>query len=687
MKIKEIIFYNYKIYKGKNSVVFDTNQKNNINLIGGKNGFGKTTFLSGLVWLFYGKMMSQVEDKYRQDIKSAKGYPNYLKSLLNNDIRETLGRKSYSVSVELTDVQIPSIPCDSILLIRSYNCITEEEDLSILIDGQPNELTRQVGFEIFINDFILPREIAKFFFFDAEKIVSLAEAKTKVELRALSKAYSEVLGIKKYEDLKTNLNALMTKLRRDGANEYEKEELNRLLKIENDFTNQILELEESRTCIDDEIKTLKIEADRLQEKLIREGSSITIKELKELKNEKLALEGKGSNLKIELKRFFDIIPFVLAGKLTEKLYDQLIKEKDRINSDLILDKSNKKIEEFSLKLEDRINFINGDLNTKEQILKELNKLLLETDLEKPKEIKLLLNLSESSTKEFQTLFHYLKSSFVIQFETLVQNVKNNKVRLNRVRSKIREAEARKNNALNNELRSQKDIIERRIFDSELKIENLISEIAALKVRKNNNLKILSEYEKNFNFSELARKKYKATEEILNKVNLMIHRIKEEKKFTLQKSILREIKRLFHKKDFIAEIDVKIYDDYMDVELINFNGEIIDKNELSKGEQQLYATSILKALVDESGIDFPIFIDSPLQKLDPEHARNVITEFYPNISEQVVLFPLLEKELNVDEYELLKPNLSKTYLIENTDNEGSNLVLYNKNEIFKAFNKN
>ena len=72
------------------------------------------------------------------------------------------------------------------------------ENLEILIDGNQNELTKKVGYETFINDFILPREIAKFFFFDSEKIVSLAEAKTKDELKSLSSAYSEVLGLKKY---------------------------------------------------------------------------------------------------------------------------------------------------------------------------------------------------------------------------------------------------------------------------------------------------------------------------------------------------------------------------------------------------------------------------------------------------------------------------------------------------------
>ena len=103
---------------------------------------------------------------------------------------------------------------------------------------------------------------------------------------------------------------------------------------------------------------------------------------------------------------------------------------------------------------------------------------------------------------------------------------------------------------------------------------------------------------------------------------------------------------------------------MDINLYNVADSLINKDSLSKGEQQLYATSILKALVDESGIQFPVFIDSPLQKFDKSHATKIITEFYPQISKQVVLFPLLYKELTFDEYEVMKPLVNATYLIKN-----------------------
>jgi DNA sulfur modification protein DndD len=88
-------------------------------------------------------------------------------------------------------------------------------------------------------------------------------------------------------------------------------------------------------------------------------------------------------------------------------------------------------------------------------------------------------------------------------------------------------------------------------------------------------------------------------------------------------------------------------------------------------------------VDESGIEFPVFIDSPLQKFDKDHSRNIIQEFYPNISNQVVLFPLLEKELTEKEYELMKPNLSQVYMIEHKEKDSA-FKQYKLNQLFKVF---
>ena len=88
-------------------------------------------------------------------------------------------------------MMIPSVPCKSLKIIRSYDSITSKEETKILIDGRPSELTEDMGADIFINDFILSRDIARFFFFDSERIVSLAETTTKSNRQRLSSAYNE----------------------------------------------------------------------------------------------------------------------------------------------------------------------------------------------------------------------------------------------------------------------------------------------------------------------------------------------------------------------------------------------------------------------------------------------------------------------------------------------------------------
>ena len=52
---------------------------------------------------------------------------------------------------------------------------------------------------------------------------------------------------------------------------------------------------------------------------------------------------------------------------------------------------------------------------------------------------------------------------------------------------------------------------------------------------------------------------------------------------------------------------------------------------------MFASALLGALVDETEIEFPVFIDSPMQKFDTSHTRNILTQFYPNVSKQVILF--------------------------------------------------
>lgn len=112
MFIRSIILHNYRAYRGHNKVSFQPDSKN-IFLIAGNNGFGKTTFLTSLVWCLYGKLMVDVDEKFRRDINDAQGYKNYARQSLHKALvhavdlyeitpeeRKQIARYGYSVENE-----------------------------------------------------------------------------------------------------------------------------------------------------------------------------------------------------------------------------------------------------------------------------------------------------------------------------------------------------------------------------------------------------------------------------------------------------------------------------------------------------------------------------------------------------------------------------------------------------------
>jgi DNA sulfur modification protein DndD len=225
---------------------------------------------------------------------------------------------------------------------------------------------------------------------------------------------------------------------------------------------------------------------------------------------------------------------------------------------------------------------------------------------------------------------------------------------------------KENDSVIKSIRKQKNESERKIVDLEQRIRQLHEERGAVNKELAFVSRQVSELSKKVSVDDRDSKKDKVAEQLINELNTFLVSLKKEKKSALERRIKITMNNLMHKTDFIKNVDVVILDDAIDINLYITEGNIIKKESLSKGEQQLYATSLLKALVEESGIQFPVFIDSPLQKFDKSHANKIITEFYPIVSKQVILFPLLHKELTENELETMKPYVNSAYLLKNED---------------------
>ena len=686
MIIRSITLNNYRLYKGKNTISFISNGDKNIYLISGENGFGKTTFLHSLIWCLYGRLMTDVEAEVRRDI-SVNGYNSFLKGNLNNEVAANLAQLTseerdqikkrgyfpendnlkeltqYSVTIDFGDVVIPSLPCTSLQVVRQYDMILEKETVEVLNDGVNNELTNEIGPEVFINDFILNKDIARFFFFDSEQIVSLAETNTVNEKRRLCSAYNEVLGVRKYEDLKKNIENLRLRFRKKTSDTVSRDRLLSLID-KRDALEQKREDYQSKTQAEEDfLQQLKVQDEALQLQLMREGNNATTKEIKHLEELILITKEKNEEYKKKLRSFLEFAPFAITGKLLKETKDQLeadYKKREANNNQLsrnlivsditadlllMLEKSDIP-SELSLHLQQQI----------QDVLDKYKSHVTNDDVQ--------LIMSENDFEEFMAVYTNITTTFRSEFEHLAEDYKKNKQILERNSRRLSNIQSKENDEVIKDIRKKKNEIEEAIQDQEKSIRLLHEDLGTINQDLATTSKQISELSKKVSLDDSDSKKDKIAEQLVNELSLFLSSLKQEKKYSLERRIKTILNNLMHKEDFIGRVEVVISGEDMDIDLYSVDNQIINKDSLSKGEQQLYATSILKALVDESGIQFPVFIDSPLQKFDKSHATKIITEFYPQISKQVVLFPLLYKELTPEEYEVMKPLVNSTYLIKN-----------------------
>lgn len=694
MTIKEIELNNFRIYKGHNKIDLSTNNDENIIIVSGKNGYGKTTFLMSLVWCLYGKQMSDVDEIYSREIESNGNYKKYIKNSLNRQA-EYEGNTTFSVAVTFSNVTtIPDVTCNELKITRTYHTEgTKDEELEILIDGMQSELAQEVGKEIFIRDFIMPKEIAKFFFFDAEKIVSLAEIHTAEQRKKLSKAYVEVLGIKQYQDLKEDLENYLNKLKSETASTKDKLNLETIKAESNAKLEENVELQKKISNLRDDASSTKFDIDKLQERLIKNGSVITVEELNELRIRKEELDKHVGQLQIELKSHYEIIPFAITGRLLTQVFEQIVDERNFINRNF--DKN--KVEDVSTKIvNDLINLPKPENiviqhDVQEYYINNFKKLLQkhlgEEETQSIDDVELLHNYSEPEKAELEQFISNIKLSFKEKFNRINTDFIRSKNELNEINKKIKLAEEKSEDALVTEDRKKKAELEKQH-------ESILENIGALKQDIEENENTIIQHKKEINRITERLNLGKKNLEIGKEVEITIQTLKKfiidfknEKSKSLSDRIKSGLDTLLHKKSFIKDVDVEIIGEDIDIHLIDSRGNEINKDSLSKGEQQMYATALLKGLVDESNISFPVFIDSPMQKFDVDHSNSIVKHFYPKVSDQVIIFPLLKKEMSEDEFNILLPNISKTYLIKNIDNEQSSFEkIEKKEELFKVFEK-
>ena len=128
--------------------------------------------------------------------------------------------------------------------------------------------------------------------------------------------------------------------------------------------------------------------------------------------------------------------------------------------------------------------------------------------------------------------------------------------------------------------------------------------------------------------------------------------------------------LVRRKRLIKAVDID--PDSFAIRLVSKTGKYIDTTELSAGERQLYAISMLWALGKTSGRELPMIIDTPLSRLDSLHREALMGTYLPNAGDQVIML-CTDTELTDEIAAMVEPYVSRTYEIGVIDHGGKTSI--------------
>ena len=680
MVINKLTLKDFRQYQGIHEVLLSPSDDQNIILIGGNNGYGKTNLLTSLVWCLYGKRMGQVNDMFSY----GRNYSRFAESSLNNESKSG-GETFYEVSIEMTGIDCGGLGSEysDIIVSRSYDVSTAQESFSVKSPVTQKELFDNDDDKIsFIDEYVIPIETAKFVFFDGEKISDIAEMSGTQEGKFINDALNKLIGLGCYEELVVDLNDYISSLKeKDQTPQVQ----NDIKNLRNDIQAKENDIEFSRQEL--ETKKEKLESLKREEKELSDTISSSQgedfgdernrlnQELKDLRDKKEILLGSLFDRKGN-------IPLYLLGVWIDQTIDHLTQQGQNA---LLSNRQSEVKEKISSVLDEFIQKLIVDSSSSLTSLGNSDRDFLMSKAYKLKE-ELSSNYGESDGEVVALPFDYdltkaeidligksqnsLDSSWESMFEQFLE-VKRIDTRIATIEKRISQIEIKMEDPEITRYRERRDIVKQEIktIENEIAVlEHNIRDDEKKKRTYNEKLTRLMDSLKSYGDLSEEIGHYKS---IISGLNEYIDARKEMHKKNIEESIFIELQSLMHKladnnkSNFIDSVKVRLLpnNEGMAVKLYNDRKEEIFKTNLAKGEQQVYISALMKALIKEGSHKVPVFIDTPLGRLDMSHRNKLTKLYYPDLSHQVVLLST-DTEITNERVNLIKDRIERKYVIQN-----------------------
>ena len=649
MYFSKIVLNNFGIYKGEHCITLhNQNGRRNITLVGGMNGRGKTTILDAVFLCLYG----------RKAVEYITGKKEAYASVLQDHINKSALDQQTHITLEFA---LDNDSSSMVSITRSWRKSGKkvETQLDVLKDGLRDEYLSE-NWEYYVEE-LIPFGIAKFFFFDNEKISQIADDEAFDKVKDSIKS---VMGVTTIESLCSHISKIAKskadslKAFQDSASQAELIELTSQL---DGIEKQIRVIKDRRASLVPLLEKLLSDLENAEQEFWKKGGTLGLNK-SEIERQKESLRSQEAENRLQAINAASapVTPLCLCKALVVDAYNAAKADESNrakqysepILSALYNGLMSRCKAEFG-----QMEFYNS---LKEIIDKQFQEYRAPLSSEVSAELSpLSLSLIERLINEEYTKVVTLALHLREQQEKNENLLLQLDVHLN---SSADQAGAIELLDSIKDLEAQKGRYEASIAKCDEDFHSLQTQQLAIESKRNKVLlKIAEQADTNDDNSRILQ--YATmTLEVMQE---FITRLQAQKVHKLESNITKCFHYLAQKQAIITSISIDPVT--LDITLRDYDGGILLKDQLSAGEKQMFAISILWGLALTSGYKLPVIIDTPMARLDSAHRTNFINRYLPNASAQVVVLST-DEEVYGQYLEDIKSYVNDSYTLIYDDTE-------------------
>ena len=635
MIIRKVKLRNIKSYYGEHTLDLRVaNTGGQLHLIGAQNGSGKTTLFESVNACLFA---SQENPILKANYLSRGGDAQEMEVEIEFEHDQRLHR------LNRRWVRKPGLPETSANSVSLISSVSNEAGDRLTDEG---EITR------FIND-LIPRQISHFFLFDGEQIQEFTDEAAD----SVREALERLLGLHHYIQLLDDLRPIERDLKEDRDSLDIGEDLNTNLRERDTAESKLKDIERNISRNEDAVRRAKSDYDDLQrnvsdiDSVFDESYRARRRELEEQRDN---LNNDAVRKESEIKSLMSTdIVVALFWPLIQDAYEEMVESPDY----------NKP--QASLKPEELVQFL---WEQRSAIVSALGE-------ESPDALQSILmpiagvDIGQSLHYEgVETLARMVNDSSSRLWSTLasIDDINSELSQIGTELSSLPSSDSvtMDTRSLHNEMGealTRKTRHENNLANLNSEKNRMAQELERLDVAINE----LSEKDSEFRRSEseltLCRKVQKVLERYI--ADYRTTRIRE-----LEDVFNKKFRELTNNPEVVGRVEIDR--DTFDINVALRSDANLAASEGSAGQKEVLAFALIASVVELSNKQLPIVIDTPLARLDDAHRNNILTKFFPEVGEQVIVLAT-DAEVGLSQRLRLVPYLaSEHHLVRDADGRTS-----------------